>query len=62
MASSKTYLKKEIKNILKDNGFIYVGKNGGRSKYKRDNAIIVINDECNKIIFQKFIKEYSLIV
>ena len=62
MSSSKTYSKKEIQNILKNNGFVYVGTKGGRHKYKRGDSMIVTNTECNKIIFQKFIKEHNLVV
>ena len=61
-ASKKTYSKREIKNILKNNGFVYVGSNGARDKYRRGNSMLVINEESNKIIFQRLIKEHNLIV
>ena len=62
MAKSKTYSKREIQNILKNNGFIYVGSRGNRCKYKRGGEMIVLNEESNKIIFQRLIKEHNLIV
>ena len=62
MAKSKTYSKREIKNILKSNGFVYVGTRGDRCKYKRGGEILVLNEEPNKLIFQRLIKEHNLIV
>lgn len=60
MESNKTFSKREIQKILKANGFVYVGTHGNRQKYKRGKEFIVINPDCNKIIFQRLIKEHCL--
>ena len=62
MAAQKTFTKREVQKILKANGFIYVEAHGGRCKYKRGNEIIMINPEPNKMIFNRLIKEYNLVV
>ena len=51
-----------MQKILKTNGFVYVGTHGDRGKYKRGKKIIVMNPDCNKIIFQRLIKQYNLVV
>ena len=60
MATYKTFSKREIQKILKENGFTYVGSHGNRYKYKRENEILMINPEPNKMIFNRLIKEYNL--
>ena len=62
MAVRKTFSKREIQKILKVNGFVYVSSNGNRQKYKRGGEFIVINPEPNKMIFDRLIKEHSLVV
>ena len=62
MAENKTFTKREVQKILKQNGFMYVSSHGNRHKYKRENEILMINPEPNKMIFNRLIKEYKLIV
>jgi predicted RNA binding protein YcfA (HicA-like mRNA interferase family) len=62
MAANKTFTKREVQKILKNNGFTYVSENGNRCKYKRGNEILMINPEPNKMIFNRLIKEYNLAV
>ena len=58
----KTFSKREVKKILKANGFDYVSSHGGREKYKRGSETLVMNSEPNKMIFNRLIKEYNLVV
>lgn len=60
MAINKTFSKREIQKILKNNNFIYVGSHGNRCKYKRGNETLMINPEPNKMIFNRLVKEYDL--
>ena len=62
MAVHKTFNKKEVQKILKANGFTLIGSRGYRHKYKRGNEILTINPEPNKMIFNRLIKEFNLIV
>ena len=62
MAVHKTFNKKEVQNILKANGFTLVDSRGNRCKYKRGNETLMINPEPNKMIFNRLIKEYNLVV
>ena len=60
MAAYKTFTKREIQKILKDNGFVYESQHGGRCKYRRGSEILMINPEPNKMIFNRLIKEHNL--
>lgn len=60
MAIQKTFSKREIQKILRNNGFVYVSMHGSRCKYRRGNEILMINPEPNKMIFNRLIKEYNL--
>ena len=62
MTRCRTFSKREIQKILKTNGFEFVGSHGSRYKYKRGSEILMINPEPNKMIFNRLIKEYNLIV
>lgn len=62
MAVHKTFNKKEVQKILKANGFEKVDSRGNRHKYKRGNEILMINPEPNKMIFNRLIKEFNLVV
>lgn len=62
MARCKTFSKREIQKILKYNGFEFVGSHGNRYKYKRGNETLMVNPEPNKMIFNRLIKEYNLMV
>ena len=62
MAAYKTFSKREIQKILKDNNFIYVGQHGNRCKYKRGSETLMINPEPNKMVFNRLIKEHNLIL
>ena len=57
---ANTYSKRDIKRILKANGFKYESSHGGRDKYKRGSETLVLNPEPNKMIFNRLIKEYKL--
>ncbi len=56
----KTYNLREIKSILKDNGFIYDHQTGDHLVYKRDNQHLTITAKPNKMVWQRLVKEYSL--
>ena len=60
MAKVKTFSSREIQKILKANGFEYVSTNGDRHKYRRGNESLVINNNTNKMVFYRLVKEYNL--
>ena len=62
MARCRTFSKREVQKILKANGFEHIGSHGDRHKYRRGGEILTLNPEPNKMVFNRLIKEYNLIV
>lgn len=64
MSSAVTYNKRDIQRILKDNGWIFHHQRGGHVIYKNNNGehLTIAISKCNKMITQRLIKQYNLIV
>lgn len=62
--STPTYNKRDIQRILKNNGFVFHHQKGGRRVYRneKNEHITIAICKCNKMIMQRLIKEYHLIV
>ena len=59
-----TYSKREIQRILRKNGYEVSRKSGSHWIYKNENGrhLSIKIENCNKMIFQRLIKEYDLVV
>ena len=59
-----TYSRREMERILKQNGYgLCRGRGkGSHSVFKNGDKIIVLSGSNNKMIFQRLIKENSLVV
>lgn len=63
MSSLKQYNPREFRRILWDNGFILHRTNGDHLVYyKNGRHISIPARRCNKMLCQRLIKEYGLIV
>lgn len=66
MSTTPTYNEREIKRILDNNGYYRHRTSGSHAIYKnKDNRILTISfNKCNKskMLIQKLIKDYGLIV
>ena len=62
--STKVYSTREIKKILRNNGFVECRQTGSHVIYTDANGrhMTVRFTKCNKMVWQRMIKEYSLIV
>lgn len=60
--STPTYNDKDVKRILKINGFIFQRQRGSHRIYKNDKNehLTVRCNNQNKMIMQRLIKEYNL--
>lgn len=60
--STVTYNKKDVKRILRKNGWFIDRYNGSHIIYSNDNNehLMITSRGCNKIIFQRLIKKYKL--
>lgn len=60
----RTFNKREIKIILKNNGWNFHHANGGHEIYKNDKGehITIGLCKCNKMIMQRIIKQYKLVI
>jgi predicted RNA binding protein YcfA (HicA-like mRNA interferase family) len=58
----KTYDKKDIKRILRNNGYTLHHQKGSHEIYKNENGqhLTIRFRDCNKMVFQRLIKEYGL--
>lgn len=58
----RTFNKREIQIILKNNGFKLHHQKGGHEIYKNDKGehIAIGLCKCNKMIMQRLIKQYNL--
>lgn len=59
-----TYTKRDVQRILKANGYtLQSGRGkGSHSIYKNGSRTIALSNSFNKMIFQRLIKEYGLVV
>lgn len=60
--STTTYNKRDIQRILKNNGYTFERQKGSHCIYKneRNEHLTVTVDRCNKMVFQRLIKEHNL--
>lgn len=56
----KQYNTREFKKILTNNGFLYDRTSGDHFIYKRENDIIVINNNINMMVAKRLVKTYRL--
>ena len=61
MCTTKTFNKREINHILKNNGYKFHHQNGSHAIYKNDKGrhITIGLCKCNKMVMQRLIKEYQ---
>jgi predicted RNA binding protein YcfA (HicA-like mRNA interferase family) len=59
---TKTYSKRKIRKILKDNGWKFHHQTGSHCVYKNEKGehLTVTVGNCNKMVFQRLIKEHNL--
>lgn len=63
MSTLKQWSFKEVRRILKDNGYSLISQRGDHLKYKNnDGNVIVITPNPNKMVIRRLIKENNLIV
>lgn len=64
MSSTATYNKRDIQRILKNNGWIFHHCKGSHMIYKNEvgQHLTIAICNCNKMVFQRLIKQYSLVV
>ena len=62
--STKTYSNKDIQRILRKNGFAFQRQTGSHSIYTNETGkhMTVRFSNCNKMVWQRMIKEYNLVV
>lgn len=60
--SAATYNKREIRRILKDNGYKLHHQSGSHLIYKNEQGrhLAITVDNCNKMVFQRLVKEHNL--
>ena len=60
--STITYNKRDIQRILKKNGWTPQSQRGSHVKYvnERNEHMSVNVENCNKMVFQRLIKQYDL--
>ena len=59
----RNWTKREVRNILKTNGYRIEGWNGSHAIYKKDNNTIVIGtSNNNSAVFNRIIKENNLVI
>ena len=60
--STATYDKRKIKKILKNNGYVLHHQNGSHLIYRNDKGrhLTITVDDCNKMVFQRLVKEHGL--
>lgn len=62
--STKTYNNREIQRILRKNGFAFERQTGSHMIYTNADGkhMTVRFTNCNKMVWQRMIKEYKLVV
>lgn len=60
--STATYSKRKIRKILKNNGYELHHQSGSHLIYKNEDGrhLTITVDDCNKMVFQRLIKEHNL--
>lgn len=58
----KDYSTREMKKILKKNGFEHERSSGGHDIYKRGNATVPLNVHMNQMVWLRIMKENRLVV
>lgn len=59
-----TYNKRDVQRIMKNSGFAFHHQSGSHSIYrnaKNQHLSVNVND-CNRMIMQRLIKQYNLVV
>lgn len=64
MSSTITYNLNDIQSILRKNGWSFHHQKGSHMIYKNNNGqhLTIARCKCNKMIIQRLIKEYGLVV
>ena len=64
MCTTKTYNKKEIHRILRKNGWNVERQTGSHVVYENNcgHHITITVRGCNKMIWQRLVKEYNLVI
>ena len=57
---SKTYSTREFKKLLNNNGYELARQKGDHIIYKKENNIVVITKNLNKMVAKRLIKENNL--
>lgn len=62
--STKTYNNRDIQRILRNNGFVFQRQTGSHMIYTNEvgEHMTVRFANCNKMVWQRLIKEYNLVV
>lgn len=59
----KTYNRREIQKILRKNGWLLERHTGGHAIYKKGTETLTIGlTKCNKMILQRLIKQYNILL
>lgn len=58
----KKYTSREMKKILRMNGYEEVRQRGSHCIFKKDTATVVVNSNLNPMVCRRLIKENNLIV
>lgn len=51
---------KEMKKLLQKNGYTLVRQKGDHCIFKNDNKTVVVNDNLNRMVCQRILKETGL--
>lgn len=60
IGKTKTYSTQELGRVLMDNGFKLVRHKGDHRIWKRNDEMIVLNRNINKMVARRVIKEHHL--
>lgn len=58
----KVYSSREFIAILKKNGFMFVRQSGGHKVFRRGNQQTIVNRKINRMIVERVIKEFELVL
>ena len=56
----KVYNSREAKKVVTRNGYTYEYSKGSHAYYKKDNQLIVIANNLNRMIWERLVKEHQL--
>ena len=60
MSKKKTYNSREARKILRANGYKYDGCKGDHFRYIKDNNLIIITKNLNKMVWRRLCKENNI--